>query len=70
MTIEEVKEHFVTWANLMRKLGYSRHAYQRWIRNKEIPLTVQITIEHMTNGMLKASPELRDKYERRKQGRD
>lgn len=55
MTLEEVKEHFVTWRNLMQKLGLSNHAYLFWRKQGYIPYHQQVAIERMTEGKLIAN---------------
>lgn len=55
MTIEEVKEYFVTYRNLMKKLGLSNNAYMFWRKMGYVPYHQQQVIEEMTEGRLKAN---------------
>jgi hypothetical protein len=54
MKLEEVKEHFVTWRNAMKKIGLSENAYGNWKRIGYIPYCSQLKIEEASKGVLKA----------------
>jgi len=54
MTVDDIKDYYVTWQNCMRKLSLSQNAYQHWQRYGYVPLRVQLLIEEQTNGILKA----------------
>lgn len=59
MNLNQLKNHFVTWQNLMAKLGLSENAYIHWRKNGYVPYHQQLRIEKLTNGLLKA--DLNDK---------
>ena len=57
MKPREVKEHFVTWRNAMRKIGYSENAYCNWLAKKFIPYSTQLKLEEASGGVLKAEED-------------
>ena len=63
MTLHEAKKEFVTYRNLMRKLGISNNCYLHWRNQGYIPFEQQVMIERLTNGRLKANDA-----DRRKRG--
>lgn len=54
MTLEDVREHYVTLANAMRKLELGANSYQYWKVRGSIPIFRQRLIEMQTKGKLKA----------------
>lgn len=54
MTVDNVKDHYVTWANAMRKLGLSQNSYQYWVKQGYIPINMQRIIQEETKGRLKS----------------
>lgn len=62
MTTDEVKEHFVTWANAMRKCDLSVHAYCNWLAKGYIPYHSQVKIAEVSKGVLKV--DIDNKYVR------
>jgi len=54
MTLDDVKEHFVTWRNAMRKSGFSENAYCNWMVKGFIPYHAQIKLSEASGGVLKA----------------
>lgn len=57
MYLKEIKEHFITYKNAMKKIGLSQGAYLHWRQWGYIPYHQQVKIERLTNGVLKASTE-------------
>jgi hypothetical protein len=49
MLIEELYEHFGSWARLGRDLDLGSTTYQNWRKNGYIPYTTQLIIEKKTN---------------------
>lgn len=54
MNANDVKEHYVTWANAMRKLKLGTNTYGYWLKQGYIPVIMQRKIEEVTKGKLKS----------------
>jgi len=54
MNAQDVKKHYVTWANAMRKLGLGVNTYQYWKEQGYISVAMQRKIEGITKGKLKS----------------
>ncbi len=54
MLLEELREHYGTWADMTRKLGLGSTTYLGWIRKGYIPWTTQLDIEKKTKRKFKA----------------
>lgn len=54
MFIEELREHYGTWADMTRKLELGSTTYLGWIKKGYIPWTTQLVIENKTNKKFKA----------------
>ncbi len=55
MTIQEVYDYgYRNWAATMDNFGLGRNTYQYWLRVGYIPMPMQLRIEKITNGELKA----------------
>lgn len=67
MTVEEIKKHYITWTNAMRKLGFSPNTYQNWVRQGRIPLHAQMRITQKTKGEFKVDKNTPNNYELSKQ---
>jgi len=63
MTLEEIKNHYLTWTRAMRELDFSPNAYQNWVRAGEIPFHAQLRIQDKTKGKFKADKKVQNKYE-------
>lgn len=55
MTPYDIKEYFVTWANAMRKAGFSNNAFVHWLRNDEVPFSAQKRFYKASKGHLKVT---------------
>lgn len=55
MLIEELHEHYGTWAQLTRELELGMTTYQGWLKKGYIPYTTQLIIEKKTKGKFKAN---------------
>jgi hypothetical protein len=49
MLIQELYDHFGSWARLCRDLEFGSTTYQNWLKNGCIPYTTQLLIEKKTN---------------------
>lgn len=63
MTIEQIINKYVTWANAMRKLGMSQNAYQGWLKRGCIPYHTQKRIQKASGGYFQADTEILNNYE-------
>ena len=55
MTTDQLKTHYVTWANAMRKLDLGVNSYRYWVDIGFIPIKAQRKINKATKGVLKLS---------------
>lgn len=67
MTVEDIKEVYVTWANFYRKCRVAYNAHGRWLKKGYIPFKTQLLIEYDSKGKLKADI---DQAEPHLRGRD
>lgn len=54
MTIQELKDYFVTGYRFEQQTGISSVSFQNWIKWDYIPIRSQFKIEQLTNGKFKA----------------
>lgn len=54
MTIEEVKDYFLTGYAFRKATGMSADTFHSWMKKGFVPLKSQLKMERMTNGALKA----------------
>lgn len=57
MLLEELREHYGTWANLTRKLELGSTTYLRWRKIGYIPFNTQCVLEKKTGGKFIADME-------------
>ncbi len=55
MILNELYEHYGSWAQLSRDLNLGFSTYQVWRKNGYIPFKAQLLIENQTKGFFKAS---------------
>jgi len=55
MKLEELKEHYKTWSNMVYQLHLGTNTHQYWRRRGYIPYPTQLVIEKKTEGLFKAS---------------
>lgn len=54
MLIKELRDYYVTWTKLTRKLDFGTSVYQNWVKKGYIPYTTQLLIEKRSGGLFKA----------------
>ncbi len=55
MLLEELRQHYGTWADMTRKLSLGNSTYLGWIKKGYIPYETQCVIENKTNRLFKAN---------------
>jgi hypothetical protein len=69
VTLEELHNHYGSWAELTRRLGLGVNSYQYWQRIGYIPKRAQSHIERITKGFFKAD-DRKERDERRNDKED
>lgn len=57
MTIEEVKEHFGSWYQVIKQVGFSPGTPRLWTKRGFIPEVSQLKIQYYTDSKLKFRKE-------------
>ena len=55
MRLEELKEYYKTWENMVKTLDLGINTHQYWKRKGYIPYNSQLLIEKNSGGLFKAS---------------
>lgn len=53
MTIDEVYNHFSSWRQVIKQVGFAENTPRNWRKLGHIPANAQVRLERFTQGILK-----------------